>query len=321
MNCEGRRGTTYGLLAYTLWGAFPLYFRLLDRSGPVEIVAHRVFWSLVFCLAIVAVARAHRDVVAALANRHQVGLLAAAAALIAANWGVYIHAVNSGQVVEASLGYFINPLVTVLLGVVVLRERLRPLQWAAVGTGAVAVGVLALVHGRVPSIALTLAVSFGLYGLMKKQVGGRVGALAGLTTETLLLGPIAAGLVIWLQATGRGQLTANPPWQGLLLVSAGLVTVIPLLMFAAAARRVPLSTLGLLQYLTPVLQLLIGVTLLGEHVAPARWVGFGVVWLALAMLTADGLRANRRRTPTAQAEQATPTTQDTPTAPEEELVP
>lgn len=312
MNSEGGRGRAYGLLAYTLWGAFPLYFRMLDRSGPVEIVAHRLFWSLVFCLAIVAVTRAHRDVVAALANRHQVGLLAAAAALIAVNWVVYIYAVNSGQVVEASLGYFINPLVTVLLGVVVLRERLRPLQWAAVGTGAVAVGVLTLVHGRLPSIALTLAATFGLYGLMKKRVGGRVGALAGLTTETLLLGPLAAGSVIWLQTTGRGQLTANPPWQGLLLVSAGLVTVVPLLLFAAAARRVPLSMLGLLQYLTPLLQLLIGVTLLGEHVAPARWVGFGVVWLALAMLTADGLRANRRRTPTARG---------VPTAPEEELVP
>jgi chloramphenicol-sensitive protein RarD len=295
MNPDGRRGTTYGLLAYTLWGTFPLFFRLLDRSGPVEIVAHRVFWSLAVCFGIVAATRGFRDVVAALADRRQAGLLTAAAGLIAVNWGVYIYAVNSGQVVEASLGYFINPLVTVLLGVVVLRERLRPLQWAAVGTGGLAVGVLTFAYGRVPVIALTLAASFGLYGLMKKQVGARVGALAGLTTETLLLGPIAAGLVLWLQVTGRGHFTADPPWHGLLLASAGVVTVVPLLLFAAATRRVPLSTLGLLQYLTPVLQLLCGVLLLGERMAPSRWIGFGVVWLALVMLTADGLRSSRQR--------------------------
>lgn len=298
MNPEGRRGTAYGLLAYTLWGTFPLFFRLLERSGPVEIVAHRVFWSLMLCLAIVAVTRSRRDVAAALANRRQVTLLATAAALIAVNWGVYIYAVNSGQVVEASLGYFINPLVTVLLGVVLLRERLRPLQWVAVGTGAAAVTVLTVGHGRVPVIALALAASFGLYGLMKKRVGGTVGALAGLTTETLLLGPIAAAVIVWLQVTGRGQFGANLPWQGLLLVSAGVVTVVPLLLFAASTRRIPLSTLGLLQYITPVLQFLCGVVLLGEHMAPARWAGFAVVWLALAILTTDGLLNARRPTRT-----------------------
>jgi chloramphenicol-sensitive protein RarD len=313
MNPEGRRGTTYGLLAYTLWGAFPLFFRLLDRSGPVEIVAHRVFWSLVLCAGIVTMTRSHRDVVAVLRNARQAGLLSAAAALIAVNWGVYIYAVNSGQVVEASLGYFINPLVTVLLGVLVLHERLRPLQWAAVGTGGVAVAVLTVAHGRLPSIALTLAISFGFYGLVKKQVGGQVGALAGLTTETLLLGPVAAGLVVWLEVTGSGHFTANPPWQGLLLATAGVVTVVPLLLFAAAARRVPLSTIGLLQYLTPVLQLLCGVVLLGEHMPASRWIGFGVVWLALAMLTVDGLRAGRQR---AQAIRAAE-----PARGEDELVP
>jgi chloramphenicol-sensitive protein RarD len=302
MNPEGRRGTTYGLLAYTLWGVFPLYFRLLERSGPVEIVAHRVFWSLMLCLGIVAVTRGHRDVLAALAVPRQALLLTSAAVLIAINWGVYIYAVNSGQVVEASLGYFINPLVTVLLGVLVLRERLRPLQWAAVGTGVLAVGVLTIAYGRVPVIALTLAASFGLYGLMKKQVGGRVGALAGLTSETLLLGPFAAAAIVWLQVGGQGQFTAHAPWQGLLLVSAGVVTVVPLLLFAAAARRVPLSTIGLLQYLTPVLQLLCGVLVLQEPMAPSRWLGFGVVWLALAMLTVDMLRSSRQRGRAARAE-------------------
>ncbi len=294
MNQEGRRGIAYGFGAYFLWGMFPLYFRMLERSGPVEIVAHRVFWSLAVCTVIVTALRSWHEVSTALRSPRRLTLLATAAAFISVNWGVYIYAVNSGQVVEASLGYFINPLITVLLGVVVLRERLRPVQWAAVGIGAVAVAVLTIDYGRLPYIALTLAVSFGSYGLLKKKVGGTVGALAGLTTETVLLGPIALALIVWLQLTGRGGLTANPPWQGLLLISSGVVTVAPLLMFAASARRVPLSTLGLLQYLTPVLQLLCGVVILAERMPTSRWIGFGLVWVALLMLTVDGLRAARR---------------------------
>lgn len=295
MNQDGRRGIGYGIGAYILWGSFPLYFRLLERSGPVEIVAHRVFWSLVVCVVIVTVLRSWVEVSVALHSPRRLALLASAAAFIAVNWGVYVYAVNSGQVVEASLGYFINPLITVLLGVLVLRERLRAVQWAAVATGAVAVGVLTVDYGRLPYLALTLAVSFGSYGLLKKKVGGTVGALAGLTTETLLLGPVALALILWLELTGRGSLSANAPWQGLLLASAGVVTVAPLLMFAASARRVPLSTLGLLQYLTPVLQLLCGVVILGERMPTSRWIGFGLVWLALVILTVDGLRAARQR--------------------------
>jgi chloramphenicol-sensitive protein RarD len=221
-------------------------------------------------------------------------MLAVAAVGIAVNWGIYIYAVNSGQVVEAALGYFINPLVTVALGVLVLRERLRPAQWAAVGVGLVAVVVLTIDYGRLPWIALTLAFSFGMYGLIKKQVGGTVGALAGLTTETLVLAPVALVALVWYEASGHGAFTHDAPWQGLLLASAGLVTVGPLLLFAASARRVPLTTMGLLQYLTPMLQLVVGVTLLGEHVPPARWVGFGLVWVALVLLTADSLTAARR---------------------------
>lgn len=295
MNLEGRRGVGYGLAAYLLWGIFPLYFRLLERSGPIEVVAHRVFWSLVLCLIVVGATRGFPQLRRTLTTPRQVGLLAAAAALVTTNWGVYIYAVNSGHVVEASLGYFINPLVTVLLGVVILRERLRVLQWVAVGVGAVAVLVLAVDYGRPPAIALSLAASFGLYGLVKKQVGAQVSALTGLTTETVLIGPIAAAVIVWLQASGRGGLTLDAPWHGLLLASTGVITVIPLLLFAASARRVPLATIGLLQYLTPILQLLCGLLVFHERMAASRWAGFGLVWLALVLLTVDSLRGVRQR--------------------------
>jgi chloramphenicol-sensitive protein RarD len=187
MNLQERRGALYGAGAYLLWGIFPLYFRLLEASGAVEVVLHRILWSLLVCAVAVAVARQWLQVRATLGSPRQVGLLAAAAAFLAVNWGVYIYAVNSGHVVEASLGYFINPLVTVLLGVVVLRERLRPAQWSAVGLGAVAVTVLTVDYGRPPVIALTLAATFGVYGLIKNRVGASVGALASLTTETRCL--------------------------------------------------------------------------------------------------------------------------------------
>jgi chloramphenicol-sensitive protein RarD len=302
MNSESR-GALYGIGAYGLWGIFPLYFRLLERSGALEVVVHRVLWSLLVCLAVVAAVRGWAELRATLAVPHRVVTLGIGAVLLAVNWGVYVYAVNSGQVVEASLGYYINPLVTVLLGVVVLRERLRPWQWAAVGVGAAAVAVLTWAYGRPPLIALTLALSFGLYGLIKNRVGADVGALTSLTTETLTLAVPAAGLLVWLEVTGQGHFTQDPPWQGLLLASVGVATVVPLLFFAAAARRVPLSTIGLLQYLTPTLQLLSGVLLLGEHMVPARWAGFGLVWVALVVLTLDTLRnASRRRAAARDAE-------------------
>jgi chloramphenicol-sensitive protein RarD len=307
MNSQGRRGAWYGATAYLLWGAFPLYFRLLQRSGAIEILLHRITWSLVLCTLVVTVTRGWASVRAALGDARSALMLGLAATVLAVNWGVYIYAVNSGHVIEASLGYYINPLVTVLLGVVVLRERLRRLQWAAVGVGTVAVAVLTAAYGRLPWIALVLAGSFGLYGLLKNRIGGSVGALASLTTETVILAPFAITVVIFFEVTGRGHFTADPPWQGLLLASSGIATVVPLLAFAAAARRVPLSTLGLLQYLTPTLQLLCGVLLLGEHMPPARWAGFGLVWVALALLTADSLAAARgRRTRGRALDQATP---------------
>jgi chloramphenicol-sensitive protein RarD len=303
MNPEVRRGVLYGIGAYGLWGVFPLYFRLLERSGALEVVVHRVLWSLLVCGLVVAAVRGWAELRAVLAVPRHVVTLGVGALLLALNWGVYIYAVNSGQVVEASLGYYINPLVTVLLGVVVLRERLRRLQWVAVGVGVAAVAVLTGAYGRPPLIALTLAVSFGLYGLIKNRVGASVGAVTSLTTETLVLAPPAAALLVWLELRGDGHFTDNPPWQALLLVSVGLATVVPLLFFAAAARRVPLSTVGLLQYMTPTLQLLCGVLLLGEQMSPARWAGFGLVWVALVVLTVDTLRAaSRRRTAARVAE-------------------
>jgi chloramphenicol-sensitive protein RarD len=303
MNSDPRRGVLYGIGAYGLWGIFPLYFRLLERSGAVEVVLHRVLWSLLVCLAVVAAVRGWAELRAVLAVPRHVVTLGVGAVLLAVNWGVYIYAVNSGQVVEASLGYYINPLVTVLLGVLVLREKLRTLQWVAVGVGALAVAVLTAAYGRPPFIALTLALSFGLYGLIKNRVGASVGALASLTTETLVLAPVAAVGLVLLEVRGQGHFTDDAPWQALLLASVGVATVVPLLFFAAAARRVPLSTIGLLQYLTPTLQLLCGVVLLGERMSPARWGGFALVWVALVVLTADTVRAaSRRRTETRIAE-------------------
>ncbi|HUG85052.1 MAG TPA: EamA family transporter RarD [Euzebya sp.] len=297
MPADSRRGVLLGATAYVLWGAFPLYFRLLQRSGAVEVVAHRVLWSLVVCAALLALTRGWPVVRQALLHPRELVLPAVAAVLLALNWGVYIFAVNSGQVVEASLGYFINPLVTVLLGVVVLRERLRPMQWSAVGIGAAAVVVLTVDYGRPPWIALILASSFGVYGLIKNRVGLRVGAVPSLTIETMVLAPLAVAGLAWFAASGTSTFAANAPWQGVLLVTTGVITVVPLLCFAAAARRVPLSTIGLLQYMTPVLQLLCGVLFLGESMALSRWLGFGIVWTALIVLTLDGLRqarSNRR---------------------------
>lgn len=307
MNSQGRRGAWYGATAYLLWGIFPLYFHAMARSGAVEILVHRILWSLLVCLAVVTATRGWTDLRAVPADRRRLGMLATAAAMLTANWGIYVWAVNAGNVIEASLGYYINPLVTVLLGVVLLRERLRRLQWAAVGVAAGAVVVLTAAYGRLPWVALALAFSFGTYGLIKNRVGGSVGAVTSLTTETVVIAPFATAVVIWLETGGYGHFSDNPPWQGLLLAASGVVTVIPLLLFAASARRVPLSTLGLLQYLTPTLQLLCGVLVLGEHMPGARWAGFGLVWVALVLLTADSLMAHRSRRRSAAAAAAAAT--------------
>jgi chloramphenicol-sensitive protein RarD len=291
---EAERGTAFGALAFFLWGSFPLYFRALEPASAVEILLHRVVWSLLVCLVVLAVTSNLRAFVTVLRTPRLLAVLTLAAVLIAVNWGVYIYAVNAGNVVEASLGYFINPLLTVLLGVLVLRERLRRLQWVAVGVGFVAVVVLTVDYGHPPWIALVLAGSFGSYGLLKNKVGGQVEALPSLTTETAVLAPFALGVLIWLEVTGRGSFGHAPPWHGLLLASTGIATTVPLVLFAAGARRAPLSTMGLLQFITPVLQLLAGVLLLHEHVPGPRWVGFALVWVALVLLSTDSIRTARQ---------------------------
>jgi chloramphenicol-sensitive protein RarD len=293
---ERRRGVLSGLGAYALWGLFPLYFPLLEPATGLEIVAHRVLWSLVFVGLLLFALRRWSHVRAAVADRRTLLVLAGAAVLIAGNWLVFVYGVNSGHVVETSLGYFINPLVSVLLGVVGFSERLRPLQWTAVGIAAVAVAVLTVDYGRPPWIALTLALSFGLYGLMKKLV--KVEAAPGLFVETALVAVPAVVVLAVLHGSGSGTFGQVSPAHSLLLASSGAATAIPLLLFAAAARRIPLSTVGLLQYLTPLMQLSIGVFVYDEPMPPARLAGFAIVWLALAVFTADMLRharANSRR--------------------------
>jgi len=280
-------GLAYALGAYLLWGALPVLFYLVKQSGAIEIVAWRIVLSLVFCALLITVTRGWGRLVALVRDRSAVLTLTLAAGLILVNWVVYVFASTSGHVVEASLGYFTNPIVTVLLGVLVLHERLRPLQWIAVGTSAVAVAVIAIGYGSFPWIALLLASSFGLYGLVKKRIGPRADALSGLAVETAVLAP-AAGVALAVIA-GTSGLTAVQFGAGhaLLIASLGVTTAVPLLLFASAARRLPLVYLGLVQYLAPVLQLIVGVVLLREAMPPERWVGFGIVWLALIVLTVD----------------------------------
>lgn len=292
---EVSRGTAMGIAAYLLWGLFPLYFDALKPTGPWEILAHRILWSLLLCVVVLAVLRDFRwlrDL------RGQYRLLAGvtiAALLIATNWVVYIAAVTSGHTSDAALGYFLNPLVTVALGVVVLGEKLRPLQWAAVGVGVFAGVFLTVAGGRFPWTSLALAFSFGLYGLVKNKVGAHLSALHGFTLETAILAPLAAitlGLIaVWGGGLDFGRHGAV---HTTLLALAGVATAVPLLLFAAAARRIPLVTVGLIQFATPIMQLLCAVLFLGEHVSTARWIGFGIVWIALILLTLDSVRALRR---------------------------
>ncbi len=298
MHDDSGRGLAYGAIAYVLWGVFPLYFPLLEPAGTIEILAQRMAWSLVLMVVILRVTGGFGGVRAVVRDRRAFGLLSLAALAITSNWGTYIYGVNSGHVVEASLGYFINPLFTILLGVVLLGERLRRAQWVAVGIGAVAVVVIAADYGHPPWIALVLAVSFGLYGFFKKKAA--VGAADSMAVETgVLFVPALAAMAV-LGAQGSlvfGTRTAT----SLLLVGTGVITVIPLLLFAAATRRLPLSVIGLLQYLAPVLQFAVGVGIRHEQLPPAEWAGFALVWVALVLLTVDGLRSQRSSASLAEA--------------------
>ncbi|MFD8531985.1 EamA family transporter RarD [Streptosporangium canum] len=293
---ESRRGVLYGIAAYTMWGLFPLYWPLLKPAGALEILAHRIAWSLVAVVAILAVRRHWSWFRELMRAPKKVGLLALAAVIVTVNWGVYIYAVNTGHVVESALGYFINPLVSVLFGVFLLKERLRPWQWGAVGLGTLAVVVLTLDYGRLPWIALVLAVSFGTYGLVKKIA--QVSAAESLTIETLVLLLPALGYLVYLQGQGGATFGSLGAGHALLLAGGGVITAIPLLCFTSAAIRIPLTTIGLLQYIAPVLQFIVGVFVVHEVMPPSRWAGFAIVWLALSVFTWDSLRAARaaRRT-------------------------
>jgi chloramphenicol-sensitive protein RarD len=278
----------FGATAYGLWGLFPLYWTLLSSAGALETLAHRMIWSLVVGAAVLLWTRRLVSFRAVLRDRRKLLLLTAAAVLISANWGAYIWGVTHGHVVETALGYFIGPLVSVLLGVVLLKERLRKAQWAAVGLGLAAVVVLAIGYGEVPWIALVLAFSFSTYGLVKKLAD--VGAVESMAVETSVTLLPAVVYVVVLEASGSGTFTSLGVGHALLLVGGGFVTMVPLLAFGAAAVRIPLSVIGLLQYMTPSMQFAFGVLVFHEHMPPERWLGFAIVWLALVVLTIDGLR-------------------------------
>ncbi|MFI6286812.1 EamA family transporter RarD [Streptomyces sp. NPDC051018] len=296
---EQRAGLLYGISAYGMWGLVPLYWPLLKPADATEILAHRMAWSLVVVALALLVLKRWSWMGELIRDPRRLGLVTVAALVIAVNWGVYIWAVNSGKVVEASLGYFINPLVTIAIGVLLLKERLRPAQWVAVGTGALAVLVLTIGYGQPPWISLILAFSFAAYGLAKKKIN--IGGLESLAAETVVLFLPALGFLLWLGSRGEAAFGTEGVGHAALLASTGLVTAVPLVCFGAAAIRVPLSTIGLLQYLAPVFQFLLGVLYFHEAMPPERWAGFTLVWLALTVLTWDALRTARRTRAQAEA--------------------
>jgi chloramphenicol-sensitive protein RarD len=283
-------GLLYGFSAYILWGLFPLYWPLLKPAGPLEIVSHRAAWTSIFCIFILAFQKQLRQMFSLMFTPRIFFRLVAASALISINWLVYIWATNNGHVVEAALGYYINPLIIIAFGVLLLKEKMRKLQWLAVGIGALGVLVLTIDYGRLPWIALTLAISWGSYGLIKKQLN--LGAVEGLAIETLISFIPYTGYLIYLANRGEGQ-WGHKPGLTLLLTAAGAITAIPLLLFNGSATRLPYSTIGLLQYITPTLQFSIGVWVRHESMPAARWIGFVVIWGALVALAVDLTRSSK----------------------------
>ncbi|MET0929258.1 MAG: EamA family transporter RarD [Aeromicrobium sp.] len=289
---DSKGGIIFGVAAYLCWGFFPLYWPLLEPASSLEVLAHRFVWSMVFVLVALVVVGKWRTFLAIARDRRMMLILTAASITIAGNWGGFIWGVTNGHVIETSLGYFINPLVTVLLAVFVLKETLRPAQWAAVAVGTVAVLVLAVDYGRPPWIALLVAFSFAAYGFLKKKAD--LGAFEGLGMETAILFPVALAFLIVLQFRGELAFGHEGPGNVALLVGTGVVTAIPLLMFGAAATRLSLSTIGILQYLGPIIQFISGLLIFDEDMTSARWAGFVIVWLALVIFTVDAI-TNRRR--------------------------
>jgi chloramphenicol-sensitive protein RarD len=291
---EQRRGFIYGFSAYLLWGLFPLYWKLLDHSGAIELLAHRILWSLVTIALLVLVLRRFGQVRELLRSPRRRWPLVIGALLISANWGAYIWGVNHGRVVETSLGYFITPLFTVLLGVIVLKERLRVAQWIALAVAFVAVIGLTIQNGRPPWVAIILTFSFAFYGLAKKKAGA--GAIEGMAVESVTAAPLALIAVLVLAFQGHTTVNHQGPGYLVLVMLTGPITAVPLLLFGAAATRVPMTTLGLLNYIAPIMQFAVGVLVFHEQMPPMRWAGFALVWLALIILTWDGMTRRRRTT-------------------------
>ncbi|MGW5941962.1 EamA family transporter RarD [Streptomyces celluloflavus] len=289
---DQRAGLAYGFAAYTMWGLLPLYWHLLDAASPSEILAHRMAWSLPVAVVILAVLRRWSWIGPLLRQPRRLALILVCAVVISANWFLYIWAVNSGHVLEASLGYFINPLVSIAFGVLVLRERLRPMQWTAVGVGTLAVIVMTLAYGKVPWISLGLAFSFATYGLVKKGI--KLDGIEGFSAETALQVLPALGFLIFLGTRGESAFTSGGTGQALLLAGCGIATALPLICFGASAVRLPLTTIGMMQYLAPTFQFILGLTVFHEAMPAERWAGFALVWLALVVLTWDALRTARR---------------------------
>jgi chloramphenicol-sensitive protein RarD len=283
-------GLLFGVSAYTLWGLFPIYWPLLKPASPLEIVSHRAVWTLVFCFIILALTKTLKSTLSLLKRPKIVAGLFLGSILISINWIIYIYAANNEHVVEASLGYYINPIVVIATGVIVLKEKMRPLQWLAVGIATLGVAVLTIDYGRLPWIALGLALSWGSYGLVKKQLG--LGALEGLSIETLLSSGFYLAYLIWLGNQGEGHFTYSLTLT-LLLIGGGAVTAIPLLLFNGSTNRLPLTLIGLLQYITPTIQFCIGVWYYNEDMSTARWVGFLIIWVALMSLAIDLVKSSR----------------------------
>lgn len=295
-------GAAYTVGAYLLWGVLPLYFLALAPTGAWEIVAWRVLLSFVFCLILLTVMRGWPALIAVIRQPRLLGWTALAGVLIYVNWQTFVIGTLTGHVIETSLGYFINPIFTVLLGVFVLRERIRRLQWVAIGVAALAVVVIVVAYGAFPWIALTLTASFGIYGLVKKQIGAAVDATSGLTLESFWLIPIAAVTLIVVAQTDGITFGQISPLHTALVAGAGIATAVPLLLFAAGTRRIDLSLVGMFQFITPVMQFLVGRVLLGEPMPLERWIGFIIVWIAIVVFVVDLLlqKGRRRRTAPAQ---------------------
>ena len=285
-----KTGLLFGVSAYVLWGAFPLYWPLLEPASALEIVSHRAVWTLVFCFVVLAITKSLKNTLVTMKRPRVAATLFLTSILISINWLVYIWATNNGHVVEASLGYYINPLIIIAFGIVLLKEKMRKLQWTAVGIASLGVLVLTIDYGRLPWVALALAISWGSYGVVKKQLG--LGALEGLAIETLIASLPYLLYLIYIGNKGTGQF-GHGVGLTILLISAGAVTAIPLLLFNGSTTRLPLTVIGLLQYITPTIQFSIGVWIRHEDMPTARWIGFIIIWVALTTLAIDLVKSSR----------------------------